>query len=58
MVLKDCCVSSQRLRWENGLELMKDAGAHILNSETLLFYLLKQAGTEDFKHMVKLIKNG
>ena len=58
IVLKDCCVSSQKLRWKNGLELMKDAGAHILNSETLLFYLLKKAGTEEFKHMIKLIKNG
>ncbi len=56
VVLKDAVLSSTTLKWENGLELMKEAGAHILNTETLLFYLLKKAGTPEFKTMVNLLK--
>ncbi len=58
VVLKDCCLSSTKLRWENGLQLMEKAGAHILNSETLLFYLLQRADSLEFKYMVKLLKEG
>jgi len=57
VVLKDAVISSSKLKWENGIELMKDAGASILNTETLLFYLLKRADTEEFKYLVKLLKN-
>ena len=57
IVLKDACVSSTKLRWENGMQLMEKAGAHILNTETLLFYLLQKAGTPEFKYMVSLIKD-
>jgi nicotinamidase-related amidase len=56
VVLKDAVVSSTKLKWENGIELMKEAGAHILNTETLLFYLLKRADTKEFKYLVKLLK--
>ena len=56
VVLKDAVVSSSRLKWENGLQLMKDAGAEILNTETLLFYLLKRADTQEFKYLVQLLK--
>lgn len=40
----------------NGLELMKDVGAVITNTETILFDLLKIAGTSEFKVISKLIK--
>lgn len=56
VVLKDAVVSSSELKWKNGIELMKDAGADILNTETLLFYLLKRADTPGFKYLVKLLK--
>jgi len=56
VVLNDAVVSSAKLKWENGIELMKEAGAHILNTETLLFYLLKRADTKEFKYLVKLLK--
>ena len=56
IVLNDAVISSTQLKWKNGLELMKDAGAYILNTETLLFYLLKRADTTEFKVLVKLIK--
>ena len=56
VVLKDAVISSSKLKWKNGIELMKDAGAHILNTETLLFYLLKRADTPEFKYLVQLLK--
>jgi hypothetical protein len=56
VVLKDAVVSSTELKWKNGIELMKEAGFQILNTETLLFYLLKRADTKEFKYLVKLLK--
>jgi nicotinamidase-related amidase len=56
IVLKDAVLSSTKLKWQNGLELMKEAGAYILNTETLLFYLLKRADSPEFKFLVKLLK--
>ncbi|NLJ99296.1 MAG: hydrolase [Tissierellia bacterium] len=40
----------------NGLDLMKDMGAVISNTETILFDLLKKAGTPEFKVLSRLIK--
>lgn len=56
IVLKDAVLSSTTLKWENGLDLMKNAGAHILNTETLIFYLLKRADSPEFKFLVKQLK--
>ncbi|MCG8571622.1 MAG: isochorismatase family protein [Spirochaetes bacterium] len=56
IVLSDACLSSSTLKWQNGLELLKDAGAKILNTETLLFYLFQQAGSPEFKYFTKLLK--
>jgi nicotinamidase-related amidase len=56
LVVKDACISSSRLKWENGIELMKDAGAHIVNTETLIFYLLRRVDRPEFKPLVKLLK--
>jgi nicotinamidase-related amidase len=56
VVPMDAVVSSSRLKWENGLQLMKDAGAAIINTETLLFYLLKRADSKEFKYLVQLLK--
>ncbi len=56
LVVKDACISSTTLRWENGLELAKEAGAHIVNTETLIFYLLQRVDRPEFKPLVKLLK--
>lgn len=40
----------------NGLDLMGDMGAVITNTETVLFDLLKRAGTPEFRALSKLIK--
>lgn len=42
--------------YRNGLELMRDMGAVITNTETVLFDLMKKAGTPEFKILSKLIK--
>ena len=42
--------------YKNGLELMKEMGAIITNTETVLFDLIKKAGTPEFKALSKLIK--
>lgn len=39
-----------------GLTLMRDAGAVITSAETLIFQLLKKAGTEEFKKMLPHVK--
>lgn len=39
-----------------GLELMRQAGAVITSTETVIFQLLKKAGTEEFKQMMKVVK--
>lgn len=57
IVLSDTCVSSTKLKWENGIELMKDAGASIMNTETLLFYLLQRVDRPEFKKLVKMLKD-
>ena len=42
--------------WKVGLELMKEAGAVITSTETLIFQMLKSAGTKEFKQMLKVIR--
>lgn len=41
---------------QNGLDLMKDMGAVITNTETIIFDLMKKSGTPEFKLLSKLIK--
>ena len=57
IVLKDTCISSTKLKWKNGLDLMEKAGAHIMNMETLLFYILQRVDRPEFKTLVKLLKD-
>ncbi len=39
-----------------GLDRMRDAGAVIVSTEMILFELLQQAGTDEFKEILKLVK--
>ena len=55
-VVKDAICSRSDQNWETGIELMRDAGAVITCTETVLFQLLKVAGTEEFKAISKRIK--
>lgn len=55
-VVSDGVSSRQKENYRNGLELMKDVGAVITNTETVIFDLMKKAGTPEFKVLSKLIK--
>ena len=55
-VVSDGVASRYKENYKNGLDLIKDMGAVITNTETILFDLLKKAGTPEFKVLSKLIK--
>lgn len=55
-VPQDAVDSRTEENWRVGLELMKKAGAVITSTETIIFQILKIAGTEEFKEMLKIIK--
>ncbi|MBN2059037.1 MAG: hydrolase [Deltaproteobacteria bacterium] len=39
-----------------GLNLMKEAGAVITSAETIIYQILRQAGTAQFREMLKVVK--
>ena len=55
-VVRDAVCSRFDENYENGLELMKDAGAVITTAETVVFDLLRAAGTPEFKVISPLVK--
>lgn len=55
-VLQDAVCSRFKHNHKNGLELMKEEGAVITNAETVVFDLLKVAGTPEFKTIAPLLK--
>ena len=55
-IVRDGVTSRTKENYENALEMMKDMGAVINNTEAVLFDLLKKAGTEEFKAISKMIK--
>ncbi|MGO1470718.1 MAG: isochorismatase family protein [Tissierella sp.] len=55
-IVKDAVSSRTEENVENGLDLLKEMGAIITNTETVLFDLLGKAGTDEFKTISKLIK--
>jgi len=55
-VVNDAVCSRDKRNYDTGIEFMRDAGAVITCTETVLFQLLKIAGTEEFKAISKRIK--
>jgi len=55
-VVQDAICSRNKENWKTGIQFMRDAGAVITSTETVLFQLLKIAGTDDFKTIIKRIK--
>ena len=55
-VVQDAICSRTKGNWKAGIELMRQAGAVITCTETVLFQLLKAAGTEEFKAISQRIK--
>lgn len=55
-VAEDGVCSRTKENYRNGLSLMLQMGAVVTNTETILFDLMKEAGTPVFKELSKLIK--
>jgi nicotinamidase-related amidase len=55
-VPQDAVDSRTNENWRVGLDLMKQAGAVITSTETVIYQILKKAGTKEFKQMLKVIK--
>ena len=54
--VSDAICSRSKENFKTGIEFMRDAGAVISGTETVLFQLLERAGTEEFKTISKRIK--
>ncbi|MCL4491737.1 MAG: hydrolase [Nitrospirae bacterium] len=55
-LVQDAVCSRTKENWQTATEFMRDAGAVVTCTETVLFQLLKVAGTEEFKAISKRIK--
>ncbi len=55
-VPQDAVDSRTDENWRVGLELMKKEGVSITSTETVIYQILKKAGTKEFKKMLKLLK--
>lgn len=55
-LVKDAVCSRFDENYQNGIELIKDAGAVITNAETVIFDILQKAGTPEFKAISPLLK--
>jgi nicotinamidase-related amidase len=55
-VPRDAVVSRTNANWETGLHLIEASGAVVTSTETVIFDLLKQAGTDEFQILSQIIK--
>jgi len=55
-LVQDAVCSRTKQNWKIGVEFMRTAGAVVTCTETILFQLLRVAGTEEFKKISKMIK--
>ena len=55
-VVADAVSSRTKANWRLGLQLAREVGAMVTSTEVVVFDLLGQAGTEDFKALSKMIK--
>ena len=55
-IVKDAVSSRTEDNYLNALDLLRDMGCVITNTETVIFDLLGKAGTDEFKTISKLIK--
>ncbi len=55
-LVQDAVCSRTKANWRTGIEFLRDAGAVVTCTETVLFQLLQVAGTEEFKKIAQRIK--
>ena len=52
----DAVMSRRKQNWETALQTMTQAGAVMTSTESVLFQLLRVAGTDEFKKLSKLVR--
>lgn len=55
-VVADATCSRRRENWQIALDQLREAGAVVTSTESVLFQLLRVADTDDFRFLSKLIK--
>ena len=55
-VPQDAVDSRTDENWRVGLGLLREAGAFITSTETIIYQILEKAGTKEFKKMMKILK--
>lgn len=55
-VPRDAVIARAMANWEVGLKLIEQSGAVVTSTEVVIFDLLKQAGTEEFKLLSRIVK--
>lgn len=55
-VPKDAVCSRKKEDWNTGLQIIQGAGGLISCTETIIFQILKKAGTSEFKKMLEFLK--
>jgi isochorismate hydrolase len=55
-VVADAVCSRTKANWKIGLELVRGAGAQVTSTEAVVFDLLAEAGTDEFKALARTIK--
>jgi nicotinamidase-related amidase len=55
-VVADAVTSRSQANWRLAMEQLRQAGAVVTTTETVLFQLLGQADTEDFRELARLIR--
>lgn len=55
-VAADAVCSRSKFNWHTGLNFMSKAGAVVTVTETVLFQLVKRAGTPEFKEISNIVK--
>jgi nicotinamidase-related amidase len=55
-VPQDAVDSRTEDNWRVGLELLREAGAFITSTETVIYQIMGKAGTKEFKKMLKILK--
>ena len=56
VIVYDCVSSSSELDKEVALWRMRDVGSVITTCESIIFELCREAGTDEFKELLKLVK--
>jgi isochorismate hydrolase len=55
-VVADAVTSRTQANWRLAMDQLRQAGAVVTTTETVLFQLLGQADTDDFRELARLIR--